>query len=196
MKYLIRSFSFKQFYQQQFFAFSKRPKQLDIDTIIESHKSKVGLEDELKKYENNLKIDQIQLNLKDIQIPKEHLEIRYSKSSGAGGQHINKTNSKAEIRFNIDTAKWIEDDVKKRLKSQYQQHINQDNYLILQCQTGRDQDSNLREAIEKLRQIIWECSLPEKERLNLIPAETKDLQKKRIDVKRKKSEVKSTRSIR
>ena len=42
------------------------------------------------------------LKLSNIYIPREKIEAKFSRSSGPGGQHVNKTNSKAEIRFNIE----------------------------------------------------------------------------------------------
>lgn len=96
------------------------------------HKSKDGLEGEIKKYQENKEMEGKVVLLKDIIILKEHLEIKYSRSSGAGGQSVNKTNTKADIRFHIDSAKWINDDIKQRLKQEYSSHITDEGYFTLQ----------------------------------------------------------------
>lgn len=71
------------------------------------------------------------LKLSSIYIPKEKIEAKFSRSSGPGGQHVNKTNSKAEIRFNVEQADWLEDRVKKCLREKYSNFINKDNELII-----------------------------------------------------------------
>lgn len=48
-------------------------------------------------------------------IPMNELEITYSKSSGPGGQNVNKTNTKVDVRFQVMTAKWLKDDVKQKI---------------------------------------------------------------------------------
>lgn len=55
----------------------------------------------------------------DIQIPKEKLDIKSVRSSGPGGQHVNTTNSKVELRFNVWSADWLDKEVKKRLVEEY-----------------------------------------------------------------------------
>ncbi|XP_048101365.1 peptidyl-tRNA hydrolase ICT1, mitochondrial isoform X6 [Alosa alosa] len=57
--------------------------------------------------------DQDQSGLVDI--PIDRLKISYSRSSGPGGQHVNKVNSKAEVRFHVQTADWISAEVRTEL---------------------------------------------------------------------------------
>ena len=83
----------------------------------------------------------------DIKIPTEKLECRYSRSSGPGGlifylyicnrQHVNKTNSKAEIRFKVTDADWISDRGKKNLFKNYDNYINKEGEFIITDQTSR-----------------------------------------------------------
>lgn len=46
-------------------------------------------------------------SFRSVQIPREKLQLKFCRSSGPGGQHVNKTNSKAEIRFKINEADWL-----------------------------------------------------------------------------------------
>lgn len=48
-------------------------------------------------------------------IPVEELEITYSTSSGPGGQNVNKVNTKVDLRFKIESAKWLNDEVRQKL---------------------------------------------------------------------------------
>ena len=54
--------------------------------------------------------------LPDVHIPVEKLDFSYARSSGPGGQNVNKVNTKAEMRFKVDDADWIPEEVKGRLK--------------------------------------------------------------------------------
>lgn len=51
----------------------------------------------------------------EFYIPMDQLEISYSKSTGPGGQNVNKVNTKVDVRFKVSTATWIEDGVKQKL---------------------------------------------------------------------------------
>lgn len=50
-------------------------------------------------------------------IPVDELDITYSRSSGPGGQHVNRIETKVDLRFHVQSASWISDKVKERLAS-------------------------------------------------------------------------------
>lgn len=130
----------------------------------------------------------------EIQIPKEKIQLNFSRSSGPGGQNVNKVNTKVELRFNVDTADWLAAEVKKKLREIHKNSINQEGELIVTSQIGRTQERNRDDAFDKLKMMVFEASLTEKERLNLIPPETEVLAKRRVESKRKKSEIKRIRN--
>lgn len=138
--------------------------------------------------------DEETISLDDIVIPREKLEIKFARSSGPGGQNVNKVNSKAEVRFRVDSADWLGPDVKKRFIELHKNYMNNFGEVIVTSQVGRDQTQNLEDAISKLRHMVYLASIPEKERKNEIPPETETELKKRIDGKRKRSEVKKMRN--
>ena len=75
------------------------------------------------------------LRLFSIKIPVHQLTYTHSRSSGPGGQNVNKVNSKVDIRFNVDEADWIPDEAKQRLKQEWAHHINKEGQLFLQSQS-------------------------------------------------------------
>lgn len=70
-----------------------------------------------------------------VEVLKSNLKISFTKSSGPGGQHVNKTSSKADVRFLIDTAHWMTPEVRHRLKTLYAHYINKEGELVVQSQS-------------------------------------------------------------
>lgn len=107
---------------------------------------------------------------------------------------MNKVNTKVDLRFNIDAADWISAEVRAKLKELNKNCINSQGELIVTSQVARTQERNREDCYEKLRKLVWEASLTEKERVFLIPAETQHKARKRVETKRKRSEIKRNRS--
>ncbi|KAF0982950.1 hypothetical protein FDP41_010929 [Naegleria fowleri] len=93
----------------------------------------------------------------DGHIPKEKLIISFSRSSGPGGQNVNKVNTKVDIRLPIDSSDWIPDIVKERLKELYANKINKEGELIIQASSFRTQDQNMKDGLHRLKGYIAEA---------------------------------------
>jgi len=89
-----------------------------------------------------------------ISIPEDQLTISFARASGAGGQNVNKVNTKVEIRFHLDTATWIPHEVRQRLKSNESNRINSQGYMTITSQEYRTQLQNRKDAMKKLQDII------------------------------------------
>ncbi|XP_010890183.1 peptidyl-tRNA hydrolase ICT1, mitochondrial isoform X2 [Esox lucius] len=96
-------------------------------------------------------------NLKDghVNIPV----VSYSRSSGPGGQHVNKVNTKAEARFHIYTADWIPEDVRQNIILKNKKRINKAGELLVTSERSRSQMKNLNDCIQKISDIIAEASV-------------------------------------
>ncbi len=87
------------------------------------------------------------------QILKE-LRFKASRSSGAGGQHVNKVSSKIELSFNLDTSCALSVKEKELLKTKLASKLTKENMLILFCEETRSQHKNKDLAIKRFLSII------------------------------------------
>ncbi|XP_014941589.2 peptidyl-tRNA hydrolase ICT1, mitochondrial [Acinonyx jubatus] len=96
-------------------------------------------------------------------IPLDRLTISYCRSSGPGGQNVNKVNSKAEVRFHLATAEWIPEPARQKMAITHKNKINKSGELILTSECSRYQFRNLADCLQKIRDMIAEASQPAKE---------------------------------
>jgi len=121
------------------------------------------------------------------------LIISASKSSGPGGQNVNKVNTKVEVRLNIEDSNLLSDTEKALLFEKLANKINKLGELIVTSQSERTQLQNKEKAIEKLNLLITNALKVEKKRKkSKIP---KSVKEKRLKDKKLKSEKKDKRKL-
>ena len=98
-------------------------------------------------------------------IPEDEIEFQFSRSSGKGGQNVNKVETKVEIHWNINNSKAFSEEEKEKIKQSLAKRINQEGDLIIRSEEERSQLKNRRMALEKLNEIIREALEPEEERI-------------------------------
>jgi ribosome-associated protein len=136
--------------------------------------------------------DRIVLSPK-ISIPLADLEIRFIRSSGPGGQHVNKTSSQAEIVFDLNSAHMPEED-RAWLLSRLSSKLDSEGRLRITAQTQRSQSQNKSEAIEKLDAMLTEALKRPKKRKKTKP--TRSAVEKRLASKKRASDKKKSRNER
>ncbi|KAI8583902.1 hypothetical protein K450DRAFT_220513 [Umbelopsis ramanniana AG] len=88
------------------------------------------------------------------QIPKSDLKITVSRSSGPGGQNVNKVNTKVDIRLGIKDAKWIPEYARIKILQEANVRTTKDGQLIMVSDRTRSQAKNLEDCMEKLAGVI------------------------------------------
>lgn len=132
---------------------------------------------------------------KRVTIPEDRLELSYVRSSGAGGQNVNKLNTKAELKFHVATATWMPKEVRDRLAKQEANRINKEGYLSLSSQDHRMQGQNRKEVVSKLEALVLQAWPRPKERKmrkgisKAAKARNKEFKRKRSDVKKNRGSV-------
>jgi len=114
-----------------------------------------------------------------------------TRSSGPGGQNVNKVSTKVELRFNISTSALLSDTEKQILFDKLSNKINSDDELILVSQSERSQLKNKEKVIEKFYQLLDKALTPKKKRLRTSP--TRASKEKRLEGKRIQSMIKESR---
>jgi len=126
-----------------------------------------------------------------LEIPDCEIQWRFSRSSGAGGQNVNKTDSRVEIVFNVSESKSLTPYQKHRIKIQGEIKLINDCICIV-VQEKRSQYQNRQLALSRLASTLKELlKPPPKKRRATIP--TRSSQIKRIESKKKRGQLKRSR---
>lgn len=126
-----------------------------------------------------------------IRIPLREFHFQFARSGGAGGQNVNKVNTKAVLRWAVSRSPSLPADVRDRFLARHGRRITREGELVLASQRFRDQGRNVADCLEKLRQLIEEVAAPPKRRRPTRP--TKAAKERRLDEKHRRSERKKRR---
>ena len=126
-------------------------------------------------------------------IPSRELKWRFSRSSGPGGQKVNKTNTRVEIIFNIKESKVLNDYQKKVLTKKLKTKLV-NNCICLAVQEERNQLLNRQIAIKRISSEIRN-SLKNSSKIRKATKPSKASQIRRLDSKKKRGELKKNRQI-
>ncbi len=127
-----------------------------------------------------------------IEIAFSEYRFIFSRSAGAGGQHVNKTNTKVTMYWNPLASENFSADFLTKFKQKYPQYVLDDGQIQITCQEHRSQKRNQEECIKKLHHLIEEVLKPVKPRKATKPKRSAIL--KRLDSKERNSKKKQLRS--
>ena len=123
-------------------------------------------------------------------IPSREIDIRAVRSTGAGGQNVNKVATAIHLRFDI-LASSLPDFYKEKLLKLSESRISKDGVIVIKAQQFRTQNQNKEDALKRLKNVIKSVSIPKKKRLATKP--TKGAKRRRLDSKAKRSQLKASR---
>ena len=128
---------------------------------------------------------------KDIKIPYSELKFDFFRSSGPGGQHVNKVETGVRLRFDMTHSIYLPEYMKKRLMLIHNSKINREGELLVESTIYKSQHRNKQEVIEKLTELLIQASKKEKKRIKT--NRTKSSIAKRLNKKKKRSNIKILR---
>lgn len=135
-------------------------------------------------------MDDLRINRR-VLIPAADLSWTAVRSSGPGGQNVNKVASKVDLRFDVDGTSALSPEAKERLRRIAGTRIDREGRLLVTSQATRDQSRNLEDAREKLAELVRRALVVPKKRKPTKPS--KGAKERRLKEKRVRSEKKDRR---
>jgi len=124
-------------------------------------------------------------------IPYHELEITTSRSGGPGGQHVNKTETRVTIRWNVKETSALPETLKARVLKNLESRLTTDGYLVIHNSESRSQVQNKKNALAHLTAIVRKAlSVPKKRIKTKVPKKERE---KRLQKKKWRGEIKKMR---
>lgn len=126
-----------------------------------------------------------------VLIPYSELAFRYARSSGPGGQHVQRTETKVELLFDLLHSPSLNEEERQRALARLAGRVDTDGVLHLTSQAGRSQLDNRNDVIERFRRLLAAALKPAKARRATRPSAA--ARAERVEAKKQRGAVKRTR---
>jgi len=128
----------------------------------------------------------------NIAIPDNELIERFLRADGPGGQHVNRTESAVELRFDVTSSPSLPDEVRERLLARRDRRMTDAGIMVIQARRFRDQARNRDDARDRLADVIREATVVAKKRVATKP--TRASKERRLVGKTQRGQTKRGRS--
>ena len=95
--------------------------------------------------------------------PKEY-DFTFAKSSGSGGQNVNKLNTQAILTWDMKNSTAVKEEVKERFRANYKRFVTEEDKVVVQSERHRSQKRNKDDCVQKLHAMLNSVRLPPKKR--------------------------------
>ncbi len=127
-------------------------------------------------------------------IPENEIRVVYVRSSGAGGQNVNKVSTKAQLHWNLAGSTAFDNSEKAKLRAALKNRLNSEGEVVMSSSEQRSQSQNRETALEKLDRLITHALTPQIKRVATRPTWASQL--RRRDSKARRTKTKSLRAQR
>ncbi|WP_299760162.1 alternative ribosome rescue aminoacyl-tRNA hydrolase ArfB [uncultured Pontibacter sp.] len=125
---------------------------------------------------------------------EREMQFQASRSGGAGGQNVNKVNTKVELRFHVENSELLTEEEKALVQEKLGNRITNDGYLQVVCQTERSQLQNKELCVQRFYELLRQALTMQKKRSATKP--TRSSVRRRLESKKKQAEKKASRGFR
>lgn len=126
-----------------------------------------------------------------LSIPRDELTFTASRSSGPGGQHVNKTSSRITLRFDLEASPSLDEAQKAKLRARLSTRLTKDGILMVHAQKHRSQSRNRERAIERFAELVAEALTDAPPRRPT--RKSRGVERRRLENKRRRGQVKALR---
>ena len=127
----------------------------------------------------------------DLAIPGSELQFRFSRSSGPGGQHVNRSETRVELLFDVRTSPSLSDDQRQRLLQRLRTHIDKDGVLHVVSSETRSQSENRLRSVARFQTLLAGALRRRKRRVPTTPSAA--TRERRLAAKHARSRAKEAR---
>ncbi len=127
-----------------------------------------------------------------ISIDSDELSEKFVRSSGPGGQNVNKVSTAVQLRFDVKNSKNLPYRVKQKILNSGDTRLTKEGELVIIAESKRTQEANRKDALDRLKEIIRKAAFVPKPRIATRPS--KGAVKRRLESKSKRAQVKKGRS--
>ena len=126
-----------------------------------------------------------------LTIDPGEIEESFVRAAGPGGQHVNKTSTAVQLRFDVRHSPSLPDDVRQRLERLAGRRLTREGVLVITAQSHRTQERNRADALERLTELIRAAAVRPVPRRPTRP--TKASRRRRVDDKKRRGSIKALR---
>jgi ribosome-associated protein len=126
-----------------------------------------------------------------IEVSRDEVSLEFSRSSGPGGQHVNKTESRVTLRFNLRETNAIPAADKARMLEKLASQVTKTGDILVSSETYRDRQRNIETAFERMEALLARAFVKPKPRKKTKPS--RGAKERRLEEKRRTSSRKTTR---
>jgi ribosome-associated protein len=127
----------------------------------------------------------------DLAVPFSELQFRFSRSGGPGGQHVNRSETRVELLFDVQGSPSLTDDQRQRLLQRLRSRLDSDGILHIVASETRSQSENRLRSVTRFQMIVAAALRRRKRRVPTVPSTAS--REQRLAAKRSRSRIKQTR---